>query len=502
MRLFLKNSSTRWWALVTFLKKILNSFSRLSIRLRLTLTFVVIFGTTTILFNTFLFLFMIQTLQQDFDDALFNYSVDVSESIEIGIKGDLKFPPLKLDTGKVLPFPLGTALIQVIHSSGTVLARVGDFGDFNPSFKKDFERLSHGEEETYRTISNISKIPSAEADSYRLISVPLDNSTSPQVILQIAVPMTLLDTQIANRLTMLQIGIPLVLLIATLGGLFFSSRALAPVKSMISAAQGIDASELSQRVPVPSANDEIKKLSLTLNEMLARIHQAFQSQERFVADASHQLLTPLTIMKGEIEVMQKHEFNQKDVDGFLKSSLQEIDTLTKIVKDMLLLARVDAGLGALSLEELHLDDMVLEAISRVEKVANAKNIRLKFDILDEAEGRKTVRGDYDLLLNLLINVMENAIKYSPENEMISISLIWQKDISKVVVMDHGVGIPDEQLPYIFERFSRGSNAERNAKGFGLGLAIAQKIAILHHAKLYAANNTSKGAQFHFEIKNI
>lgn len=445
---------------------------------------------------------MIQTLQQDFDDALFNYAVDVSQSIEIGVKGDLNFPPLKLDTGKVLPFPLGTALIQVVHSSGTVLARVGTFGDFNPPFKKDFERLGKGEEATYRTISNISKIPSAEADSYRLISFPLDNSNKPQVILQIAVPMTLLETQISNRLTLLQVGIPLVLLIATLGGLFFSSRALGPVKNMIQTAQGINASGLDQRVPVPTANDEIQKLSLTLNEMLERIHQAFQSQERFVADASHQLLTPLAIMRGELELLQKRDFNKKDMDHFLKSSLQEIDSLAKIVKDMLLLARVDAGMGALNLQKIDLDEIAIEAISRVEKLAQAKNIRLKFDIQDEVGTRQSVNGDYDLLLNLLVNIFENAIKYSPPDELISIRLIWRKEFSEVVVSDNGPGIPEDQLPFIFDRFSRGSNAQRDSKGFGLGLAIAQKIAILHQAKLYADNHSGKGAQFHFEIKNI
>lgn len=492
--------------MVTFLKKTLNPFHKISIRLRLTLIFVVIFGTTTIVFNALIFLFMIQTLQQDFDDALFNYSVDVSQSIEIGVKGDLNFPPLKMDTGKVLPFPLGTALIQVVHTSGTVLARVGDFGDFNPPYKKDFERLAKGEEATYRTISNISNIPSAEADSYRLISFPLDNSTRPQVILQIAVPMTLLDTQIENRLTMLQIGTPLVLLISTLGGLFFSSRALAPVKSMIRAAQGIDASELDQRVPVPEANDDIKKLSLTINEMLARIHQAFQSQERFIADASHQLLTPLTILRGELELLQKQDFNKKNIEDFLKSALQEIDSLSKIVNDMLLLARVDAGLGGLNLQTIYLDELVMEAIGRVDKLAKAKNIRLKFDILNEAEDRKSARGDYDLVLNLIINIIENAIKYSPPAEMVSITLEWKKETSEVVVRDHGRGIPPEQFSYIFERFSRGPNAERDTKGFGLGLAIAQKIALLHNAKLFAqknsGNNSENGAQFHFEIKNI
>lgn len=484
------------------LKKIFKPFRKISLRLRLTLIFVLIFGATTIAFNSVLFLFMIQTLQQDFDDALFNYAIDVSQSIEIGAKGDLNFPPLKLDTGKILPFPLGTALIQVVHASGTVLERIGEFGGFNPSFKKDFERLSLGEEATYRTISSISKIPSAEADTYRLISFPIDNSNRPQVILQIAAPMTLLETQIDNRLTLLQIGIPLVLLISTLGGFYISSRALAPVKRIIQTAQNIDARELDKRVPTPEADDEIKKLSLTLNEMLDRIQQAFQSQERFVADASHQLLTPLAIIRGELEILKKQGLSERNLDGFVDSTLQEVDSLSKIVKDMLLLARIDAGLGALTLQVISMDDLIVDAISRVEKIAKAKNIRIKFDIIDHADERKTQRGDYDLLLNLLTNILENSIKYSPENEVVTVSLLWQKDTTEVVITDRGPGIPPDQLPYIFERFSRGTNAERNTKGFGLGLSIAEKIAVLHHAKIYAENHSGNGATFHFEIKNI
>jgi hypothetical protein len=484
----------------------MHPFRRINIRLRLTLIFVVIFGTTTILFNSFTFLFMNQTLQQDFDDALYNYAIDVSQSIEIGLKGSLNFPPLKLDTGKVLPFPLGTALIQVVHASGTILARVGDFGDFSPSFKNDFEKLAQGEEAVYRSTTNISKIPSAEADSYRVISFPLDNSSHPQVILQIAVPMTLLETQINNRLKLLQVGIPLVLVIATLGGIFFSTRALAPVKHMTQTAQSIDASELNQRVPIPEANDEIRKLSLTLNAMLDRIQQAFQSQERFVADASHQLLTPLTIMRSELELLQKEGNQPKDFPTFVASALQEVDNLSKIVKDMLLLARVDAGLGGLNLQEISMEELVFEAVRRVDKFASSKGIRLKFDLIEESHEHRPVRGDYDLLLNLLVNVLENAIKYSPEKQLVTINLIWRKDTTAVVISDNGPGIPEEQRPFIFERFSRGATAEQQTKGFGLGLAIARKIAMLHNAKLYAADPqkgpASQGAEFHFEIKNI
>lgn len=484
-----------------FLKKILNFFSSFSIRLRLSLLFVLIFGATTIFFNAFLFKATIDTLQQDFDDALFNYAVDVSEGIEIGIKGDLSFPPLRLDHGKILPFPLGTALIQVRHSSGAVLARVGNFGQFNPPYKKDFERIWAGEEATYRTIEHIRNIPSAEAESYRLISFPLDNAAKPQLLLQIAVPMTLLETQISQRLTLLQVGIPFVLLIATLGGMFLSARALNPLKNMIRTTQAIKASELSQRVPIPTANDEIKALALTLNEMLDRIQQAFQSQERFIADASHQLLTPLAIMRGELELLNKTE--KKDVDQFIKSALQEVDNLSGIVQEMLLLARVDAGMGALNFQELALDELVFEAVSRCEKLANSKGIKLKFNINNATkDDRKFVSGDNDLLQNLVMNIIENAIKYSPNNEVVTVTLNWKEETSELIVEDNGPGIPEEQIPYIFERFSRGANVDAQIKGFGLGLAIAQKIAILHQGKLSVENHSRHGARFTFEIKNI
>ncbi|NUN06060.1 MAG: HAMP domain-containing histidine kinase [Bdellovibrio sp.] len=484
-----------------FLKKRLNLFSSFSIRLRLSLLFVIIFGATTIFFNMFLFKAMIDTLQQDFDDALFNYSVDVSEGIEIGVKGDLSFPPLRLDHGKILPFPLGTALIQVRHSSGAVLARVGNFGEFNPPYKKDFDRIWAGEEATYRTIENIRNIPSAEADSYRLISFPLDNAVKPQILLQIAVPMTLLETQISQRLALLQLGIPLVLLIAMLGGWFLSGRALNPISKMINAAKAIKADELSQRLPIPMANDEVKKLALTLNEMLVRIQEAFQSQERFVADASHQLLTPLTIMRGELEMLQKTE--KKDVDQFIKSALQEVDNLSGIVQEMLLLARVDAGLGALNIQELSLDELIMEVLPHCERLAQGKNIKIKFDINNSSgdEERKMIKGDNDLLQNLLTNIIENAIKYSPNNETVTVTLNWSHEISQLIVEDNGPGIPEDQLPFIFDRFSRGSNTEAKVKGYGLGLAIAQKIARLHDAKLSAFNNVNQGARFLFEIKN-
>lgn len=489
------------------LKKILSNLNPwswlkfLSLRVRLTAIFVLIFGVTTILFSNWVYSLMIDSLQQDFDDALFNYSVDVSESIEIGAKGDLLFPPLKFDHGKILPFPLGTALIRVVHVSGTVLAQVGDYGKFSPPFKKDFEKLARGEEASYRTLDDMDVIPDAEANSYRMISFPIDSSNKPQLILQIAVPMILMDTQIKNRLRIVQIGLPLVLIIAALAGLFVASRALAPVKRMTEIAHSISALDLAQRVPVPKTKDELSILADTLNEMLSRLEKSFESQEKFIADASHQLLTPLTILKGEIELIQKDTQPEKIISNFFTSAEQEIDHLTKIVQDMLLLARIDAGTGILQISEVSLDEVLLEAMARIDKLAKNKSVQLKFNIVEQKE-RRMVLGDFDLLTNMSVNLIENAIKYSPRDSIVEIELDWLDENSRVRIQDNGPGISSEILPHIFNRFSRDPQMSLKVKGYGLGLAIAQKIAILHKSSILVVNSEKVGACFEVEIKNI
>ena len=154
-------------------------------------------------------------------------------------------------------------------------------------------------------------------------------------------------------------------------------------------------------------------------------------------------------------------------------------------------------------QKVPLDELLFEGLPRCEKLASSKNIKIKFNInnLSTNQEQKIVRGDNDLLQNLITNIIENAIKYSPEGETVTVTLNWKNESSELVVEDNGPGIPEDKLPYIFERFSRGSHMETRVKGFGLGLAIAQKIAVLHKAQLTAENHSGHGARFTFEIKN-
>lgn len=485
-----------------FLNKLKEFPATLSLRFRLSLLFVIIFGGLTILFNASIFKYTQDSLAQDFDDALYNYAVDVSERIVIGVRGDLKFPPLEINDGKILPFPLGTALIQVRHISGEVLARVGRFENFDPPYKKEFEKLSRGDEASYTTVPSTMDIPSAEAEEYRLISFPLDEIKKPQLVLQIAVPMSLLEAQIEKRLTILILGIPLMLILATLAGVYLSSRALRPVGEMILVAQNIDPKDLSQRIGLPKSRDEIFTLGVTINTMLEKIQRAFQSQERFVADASHQLLTPLSIMKGEIEEVLRgaDHLSHEQVKSIFKSNLQEVDHLSTLVQRLLLLARVDAGIGALNFQELFMDEVIMDTFRKTTSLADKKNIKVQFNLDLQVLERSPIQGDSELLRQMVFNLIENAIKYSPENSTIQVNYFENDYWIEIRISDEGPGVSEELIPYLFERFSRGKDSHKKALGYGLGLPVAQKIAKVHQGVIEYFASLAQGSVFSVKIK--
>lgn len=473
----------------------------LSVRLRLTFLFAVIFGGTTVLFSWGIYYSLNDSLLQDFDDALYNYCIDVAQNIEIGPTHDLLIPPLRFEHEKIFPFSSGNSFFIIRHSSGQILTQVGKFNPDKIPFSHLIQKIFSGADSAYTTLHDLESFEETEADNYRLITFPLDNSTAPQLFLQIAVPMTTFEKQLERMKLILSVGVPAVIFISVLLGFYFSARALSPVSLLIANTKNIGADNLKERLPVPFASDEIKDLAQTLNEMLERIEKSFSSQEKFVADASHQLLTPLTILKGEIE---SHFRDFPDQILFHQSLLQEVENLSKIVKDMLLLARVDAGAQVLYKQDVDIEDLVVNTMSELQKMADIKNIKMIFQLRGD-EFHHSILADPDLLRTVIYNLLENALKYSAPHQSVHISLEWfdQKILFKVT--DSGPGISDQNKSLIFERFSRVGSQPEN-KGYGLGLSIAKKIADLHHFKLFvedsfnAYGQKQPGACFGLEIK--
>lgn len=484
------------------LKSLRQLWRHTSLRIRLTSLFVLIFGGTLAVLGILTFRFLSDSLSKEFDDALYNYAIDVTESITLDSSGDLEVAIPQLDHQKIYPFFLGTALIQVRSIKGEIMVQDGNFGTFEIPYRREFSRIEQGEDVLFRTITELQGLPVREAEGYRVVNLAIDNSPIPQLVLQVAVPMTFLESQIANRKLVFELIIPLVILVSALAGYSLSFSALRPISEMISKAHGIEASNLSERLPMPLAKDELFQLSATMNEMLSRIEKSYRSQERFVSDASHQLLTPLTIIKGELESERK-----KNPAPWLLSLSQEVDQLIQLTRDLLLLAQADAGEANLQFSELFLEDVVVEAIARAEKLAKPKGIKISFNMTTEraeAVDRPRIKADEGLLLNAIFNIVENAVKYSPSDETVRVELFWREKVQVLSVQNKGPSLPQGQEEAIFERFSR-ANSER--PGYGLGLAIAKKISDLHGARLWAQTGAgaplnNAGALFFFEIKNI
>ncbi len=474
--------------------------SSLNFRVRLTLIFALIFGVTTISFNLLVFDYSINALKRDFDDALYNYCIDISDSLEGQIKsGRFNVESIDLEHEKILPFSLGTTLILLRHKSGKILGQFGNRGDFQPPFQDELDKIKTGTDVVYKTIYDLEKLPNIESDSYRLITFPIENH-NPVHFLQVMAPRTLLETQIENRLQVIQFGIPLAIVISMLLGYFLSGRALIPVKDIILKTRGIKANALAERVPVSPIRDEFRELALTMNQMLDRIEKSFKSQERFVADASHQLLSPLTILKSSLEARLKDPSVDVDAKKFLAGQDTEVNHLIDIIKDMLLLARLDAGLHEKLFTTIQLEDVLVKVISNLKKKSHSQRQKILFNIVDNDLLSPKVIGDADLLKHLFYNLIENAMKYSPIESVIRIELIWGKDYSTVKVIDDGPGISETMQPLLFDRFSRAPETSQTS-GYGLGLAIVKKIADLHDSAIEFNNLRPKGCEFQFKIKN-
>ncbi|MGB7470816.1 MAG: ATP-binding protein, partial [Candidatus Acidiferrum sp.] len=247
--------------------------------------------------------------------------------------------------------------------------------------------------------------------------------------------------------------------------------------------------------PVLHPNDELGRLATTFNDLLDRLDQSFERQRRFIADASHELRTPLAILRGEAEVaLSQPGRKAEDYHESLAILHEETSRLIKIVEDLFTLTRADSGQYLLSPEDVYLEELVADCAHSARTLAREKNIELSVDAASEC----LVRGDTALLRRMILNVMDNAIKYTPAGGRVEISCRAATNGFEVHVADTGPGIPPELHARIFERFFRADPARsRSARegGAGLGLSIALWIAQAHHGRLELVRSDAAGSHF-------
>jgi heavy metal sensor kinase len=286
---------------------------------------------------------------------------------------------------------------------------------------------------------------------------------------------------------------PAVLLMAALGGYWISRRALAPVDAITLAARSIGIQNLSQRLEVPATGDELQRLSETWNDMLARLESAVKRLSQFTADASHELRTPIALIRTTAELTLRRERSPETYREALNQVVAESVRTSRLVEDLLLLARADAGLPALSLERVELTPLVRDVCEQGQVLAEARQLQISAEVPEQAV---FVEANDPALRRLLLLLLDNAGKYTPAGGRITVSLGCDSAGTTVAVRDTGIGIPDTALPHVFERFYRADESRnRDAGGAGLGLAIAKWIAERHHANLEAESVVGQGSTF-------
>ncbi len=354
-----------------------------------------------------------------------------------------------------------------------------------PLSRKAIEAAAQG-------ISTFETVKGADSYPLRVLTAPVMKSG--RVINLVRIGMSLDNMYKTRRrfLLIMTAVFPLGLLLAGGGGWLLARRALRPVDKMTQTAQRISGEHLSQRLQESGNGDELDRLAGTLNDMLGRLDEAIHLMRQFSADASHELQTPLTILKGEMEVALLQPRSPEEYQAVLLSGLEEIDRINHLVSGLLLLARADAGVLRLDRQPVDLVDLAEDVCGQMSLIAQARSIQLAAEDLLPM----TVQGDREHLRRLVLNLVDNALKYTRPGGQVRLALKENAGWALLEVTDNGIGLTEDEQKKIFNRFHRVSEARSSdGKGVGLGLSIALSIAEAHGGRIEVASTPGQGSTF-------
>jgi heavy metal sensor kinase len=295
-----------------------------------------------------------------------------------------------------------------------------------------------------------------------------------------------------HLLVLLGAGIPVVVVLAVAGGYLLVGRALRPVETIARKAEAITQHNLGERLPVPRTGDELERLSVSLNHMITRLDDAFRNSKRFVADASHELRTPLTVLRGELEVLVQEEFLPAELRDRFGSLLEEVERISRIVEQLFALSRLDAGEAQAESIRFDLRDLAAGVADGMTLLAEDKAI----SVACEPGPAVFVKGDRARLKQVVVNLLDNAIKYTPAEGAVGLRVCSAGSWAFLEVADTGIGIEAVTLPHVFERFYRADSSRfSQPDGAGLGLAIVKAICTAHGGNVEVESTPGHGSLF-------
>jgi signal transduction histidine kinase len=297
-----------------------------------------------------------------------------------------------------------------------------------------------------------------------------------------------------NLISSLLLGLPVLLAFAALGGYFLMQQVFSPLSRMIQVAEAITFNDPHNRLPTAGTGDRIDVLAQSLNRMLDRLDSAYQHASRFSADAAHELRTPLAIIRGELEYVAGHPGLPEELRNALSSTSEEVRRLVHMAEDLLTIANMDSVWGKKEHTSIDLTRLTTDTIEQMNLVAEEKGLALRV----HASGPAFVSGDRNRLKQVLVNLLDNAIKYTPRGGTVDVSVQSHAGLVLLSVRDDGIGVPAEHHEDIFRRFFRMST-DRGQTGAGLGLSIARSICQAHGGTLNVRSTFGEGSEFRMEL---
>ena len=453
----------------------------LSIRARLTLWYTGVVVAILLLVSVAAYTLLRWHLYNDLDASLFTVAGVLREAPPVDPAAPLP-PDLEPLVREFLGSEFADALMQLLDPEGRLRSRA-----LRPALPLSREARVNA----LRGAPTLETIELTSGEQARLLTMPVVRGGRIVDLVQVAMPLRRTHQTLLRYVETLLVLVPLGVVLSAVGGWLLARRALRPVDRMSQGALRISAEDLSRRLERRGTKDEIDRLADTLNAMLARLQAAFAEMQRFTADAAHELRTPLTALRGGIEVALRAERSPDEYRRVLASSIEEVDQLIRLAEDLLLLSRSTVGLSA-ARQPVDLEPLCLEALELGVRLAKGKGVNVSMG----ATAPVVVQGDAGALRRALLNLVDNAVKYTPAGGSVVISLERAGQSAALVVEDSGIGIDPADARRIFEPFVRlDAGRSRDTGGSGLGLAIARSIVLAHGGTLEVQSRPDGGSRF-------
>jgi len=467
-----------------------------SIRFKILAWYMLLLAITLLSFSAVLYGSFSKALVNNLDGLLSLRAEGVADSVRAywhdkDKASDMK-PFLDIARGwvdeKIRDPELMNVFVRILSSKAETLVATKSMPFLAPIPKSDLEDVLAGED-SFNSLGGI--LADAKKSRFRVHTRPVIEDGKVAYLIQTAAPIKLIFLASGNLMVILFILMPLTIILAGLPGVLLAGLTLKPVDTMINTLKHITAENLKLKIHIPDTKDEVRRLADTFNDMIERLDRSFSSQQNFIKDISYELKAPLFILRREIAVALSKPSSEKEYEAILRRGLEELDRFSEIVDNLIILARFDNSQMPIEIKKVNIALIVGEVLKAAKAAAAEKDIVISSFLQDAI----VLDGDEERLKKLFANLVDNAIKHTHRNGSVTVAAHREKDLVSIMVSDTGIGIPEDELSYVFDRFYQVNRSRSLKNGFGLGLSVAKSIAESHKGKITVESQLGKGSVF-------